>query len=262
MWQILRSLLHAESDFAATASDLLQSTTRTIILCVAGLFAAWHVITTTIWPVELLIETWSVTVVMLLCSLLALYLLRRRALIAQGIWLVGLFAAITIAIYHFQQPQIAYAFVFLPLLAMVMIGWIGGLIAELLILVLASAMAWGVLGTRFHPVEGLAVVLGGSAAGLLGWSATGTLHTAVRWAFAAFGEAERHKVAAQEHRAQLASTVGDLDRAYYRLERSNAALVAARLAAEEADKRHPQPPHAPQSDPGLQRGHADLSRKL
>jgi signal transduction histidine kinase/CheY-like chemotaxis protein len=40
---------------------------------------------------------------------------------------------------------------------------------------------------------------------------------------------------AQQHRAQLATMIKDLDQAYYRLERSNAALVAARKVAEDAE---------------------------
>ncbi|MBC8075386.1 MAG: response regulator, partial [Chloroflexales bacterium] len=55
-------------------------------------------------------------------------------------------------------------------------------------------------------------------------------------ALRSYTEARQHLEAAQRHRAQLAQMVQHLDHAYYRLERSNTALVAARKAAEEAER--------------------------
>jgi signal transduction histidine kinase/CheY-like chemotaxis protein len=236
MWQILRSTHRAKSTFAATAAELLQSSTRTIILSVGALWLVWHVLMTTLWPTEFMTAAWAVSVVVLASSAGALFLLPKRALGAEVVWLAGLFGAIAVAVRVFAQPEIAYAFVFLPLLAVVMVGWVGGIVAEAAVVMVVAGLSLGFLPTSLRPAEAVAISLGGCVAGLLGWSATRTLHIAVRWAFAAFDDAEQHKEAAQEHRAQLAKMVGDLDQAYYRIERSNAALVAARLAAEEAER--------------------------
>ena len=232
MWQILRS----PPDFVDSSHELIQSTTRTIILTLSGIYLLWHLVATVVWLPVLGVRIWLMTALVLPLCLIVLRLLPRRILAAQVIWLLGLAAAITLAIFLFQSREIAFLYSLLPLIAVVMIGWPAGLLVEGLVIALVWWLSHGLVGQPPVPAYGAAVIVGGLVTGLLGWASAHTLSTVAQWSFFSFTQAREHMDEAQRHRAQLATMLKDLDHAYYRLERANAALVAARKVAEEAER--------------------------
>ncbi len=71
---------------------------------------------------------------------------------------------------------------------------------------------------------------------LIGWSSSHALYTVTHWLVYSYNQARENMEKAREHRGQLARVVKDLDQAYHRLERANAALVAAWRAADDAER--------------------------
>jgi signal transduction histidine kinase/CheY-like chemotaxis protein len=105
---------------------------------------------------------------------------------------------------------------------------------------LVSALALWLAGESLvQPFPGgysLGIIAGGALAGVLGWASERTLLTVTQWSLYSFAEAQKNMEEARQQRAQLARVLKDLDQAYYRLQRANTALVAARKAAEEAER--------------------------
>jgi hypothetical protein len=79
------------------------------------------------------------TTAVVLTSLLAYRLLQDHLLAAQVVWQLGFAAAVTLALYFFRRPEIAYFYTLLPLLAAVILGWPASLLSEGLVTLLASS---------------------------------------------------------------------------------------------------------------------------
>jgi len=236
MWYGLRMSPEADLDFVRSVTELLQSTLRNLILATGGVYLAWHLVATVTWPEKLGWNAWLITPVIILTCALSLRLLPNYLLTAQAIWQIGLTAAITLAMYVFQRQEIAFFYALLPLMAVVTTGWPGGLLAEAFVIVLMWCLSYSSAMPSLSATYSLGIVAGGAITGLLGWAAAHALLTAIQWHLFSFAQAEKNMEEARQHRAQLARVLKDLDQAYYRLERANAALVAAWKAADEAER--------------------------
>jgi len=82
----------------------------------------------------------------------------------------------------------------------------------------------------------LLTILSSGIGALIGWASSAVLTTTTEWSLRHFVQARDALKETQRHRAQLADMVKSLDQAYYRLERANTALVAARKQAEDAER--------------------------
>ncbi len=236
MLYALRMSPKADPDLVRSATELMQSTSRNLIAVTGVLYLAWHMISTLTWPDRTGRDVWLITPVVALTCALAYWLLSKQPLAAQAVWQIGLAAAITLAIYLFRRPEIAFFYTLLPLIAVVTVGWPAGLAAEGLLILLAWWLAGGSLVPSFPVAYGLGIVAGGACTGLVGWASERTLLTVTQWSLYSFAEAQKNMEEARQQRAQLARVLKDLDQAYYRLQRANTALVAARKAAEDAER--------------------------
>jgi len=236
MWYTLNAASDVSPDFLSSANELLQSTLRNLILAAGGVYLAWHLVVTVIWPEEFGWNIWYVSVVVVLTFVLSLRLVERKILAAQALWHLGITAAITLAVYLFKRPEIAFLYVLLPLGAVIIVGWLAGLAMNALILLLVWWLSTSPIMPALPVTYGLGIVLGGAFTGLLGWATGYSLLTTLHWSLHSYTMAEKNMQDARQHRAKLARVLKDLDQAYYRLERSNAVLVAARKAAEDAER--------------------------
>lgn len=222
----------SQDAYAQTLEELADQTARRLIILVTAIYLLFHIIVTARWPLTLGGTTWLVTIIVAGSGLCGYALLARHRLVALLLWLAGLTAAIGVALLLFQRPEVAFFCVLLPLLAMATIGWLGVLwVMGLVGLLLAWLTAHGALPAGY----GSAILLGCAVTTLISWVSAHGLTTALAWTFVGFAQAQANTDEARQHRAQLARLVKELDQAYYQLERSNAALVAARHAAEEAE---------------------------
>ena len=234
MWFTLRLSPKADADFVSSATDLLQSMCRTLILVIGGLYLAWHLGSVATWPNQMSWQMWLTTLAVAPALVVSLCLLPRRFLAAQLVWHVGLAAAITLAIHAFQQPTIGFLYGLLPLMAVVTVGWPGGLAAEGLLIALLWWLGSGPPTLRLPTTISLAIMAGGALTGVLGWVATHTLLTVTEWSLLGFKQARKNLEEARDQRLELKQTQEDLVQANRELARLADRLRAMQQVAEEA----------------------------
>jgi len=234
MWYTFRKLTRVELDFVSSAGELLQSTFRNLIFATGGAYLAWYFMGTSELPGRLVVGFFPITVVVILICVLSFWLLSRRFLVAQVVWQVGLAVAITLALYMSQQPEVAFFYALLPLMAAVTVGWSAGLVAEGVVIALAWWLSHQSAVAYMPPGYGLAVIAGGIFTGLLGWSVTHSLLTATQWSLFSFEQARDRMEEARDQQLELRQTQEDLIHANQELARLSDRLKAMHRIAEEA----------------------------
>jgi len=201
MWYTLSLSPETRSDLVRSALELLQSTSRALIVATGSIYLAWHLLTTVFYTEQLGWNVAFITPVVLLTCALSLWLLRGRFLVAQAVWQIGLATAITLAIYVFQQPAVGFFYALLPLMAVVTVGWPAGLLVEALV----GGLLWWIPRMAgmppFPAFYGLGIAAGGAFAGVLGWASARTLLTAIEWYLFSFSQAQENMESARQHRA-------------------------------------------------------------
>ncbi len=229
----LMLIKNSDPEFMSSVNELYQSTSRTIIYTICGIYLIF-ILATAVWPEQIAIETWAIVPATLLLFLFALWLLPRSYLVAHLVFHIGLVGSITLAIYLFQKPEISVFYALLPMITVICLGWRTGFFIQLII---AGAVFWLNNGlVQAHPslTYSIAVCVGGVISGLLGWASMQAVLTVTEWALYSFRQADNRLRETQDHRGQLAHVVKELDSANIRLERLNNMLVVARAEAEEA----------------------------
>ena len=207
MWHTLRlSPSNVGAEFVSSATELMRGTSRSLIVATAAAYAVWHIAATVAAPTELGSSVWLVTPVVAMTCMLALWLLSRDYLASQVVWQAGLAGAITLAVYLFQQPEIAFLYALLPLIAVVSVGWPAGLLAEGLVVLLSWWLSHGLLARPAPATYVLGVVVGGAFTGLLGWASAHTLLTATEWSFSSFELARKRADTVLAQRVELVQT--------------------------------------------------------
>jgi signal transduction histidine kinase/CheY-like chemotaxis protein len=151
------------------------------------------------------------------------------------IWLVGLFAINTLFVILLDRPEAIFFYSLLPLQAVIILGWQASAST-------AAAVGVMMMGINFYSShtypEGYLFVVFASCliTAFLGWISTSSLLNEVKNSLYFSRLAQHNLEEAREHRGQMFKVLKDLDLAYYRLERANAALVAAWKEAETAEK--------------------------
>lgn len=235
MWRTLSVVSQTEPELRASMQELLRTTLRNVVLAIEGIYFSWHIWGTVSLPDDIALRIWSVTPVVALAGGLTLWLLPRKLLAAEIVWLTGLAMAITLAVIVFRYPAITFLYTLLPLMGTITIGWPAGLASVIASVILSWGLSRPPLPQVLPSGYTMAIALGGGVTSVVGWAAFHTLHTVTRWSLFALERATESMEEARGRRAQLAKAVKDLDQAYYRLERANAALVAAWRAADEAE---------------------------
>jgi signal transduction histidine kinase/CheY-like chemotaxis protein len=205
-------------------------------MTVGIVYVIWHLVATLVWPGGIGWQVWYISPIMLVISVAAWRLISVDYLLAQVVWLVGLFISITLSLIVFEESRLTYLYALLPLIAIITIGWQASLIAEVLI---CAALWWLGQMTQLVPLtvaEITLVLTAGAFTSALGWAASDSLLMVAYWSLSSYVQARDMTEEAQQNRGQLARVLRDLDQAYYRLQRANAALVVAWRAAAEAER--------------------------
>jgi len=235
MWFGLRMSSKANADLVSAVADLLESTSRVLILTTSGICLAWYLVGALVgWPMASLGSTFLVALVVITVAAVALYVLPQRLLAAQVWWLVGVGGVVVLAAYLFRRPEIAFLFALLPLMAVVTVGWPAGLLAQGFVVVGVWWLSRTLLSGSLPFSYGLGIVAGGAVAGTLGWSVTQSLLRITGWALANY-EQGRHSVKEmREQQLELKQTQEDLIHANRELARLSDRLRAMQQVAEEA----------------------------
>ena len=222
------------TDLVSAVTELVQSTSRSLILLTGSIYVTWHLV---MWVSgsRILNRAFSLNaVILVLISALSLWLLSRRLTEALIIWQAGIGAVITLSIYASQRPEAVFFYALLPLVAVITLDWKAGLLVEGLVV----GLVWGLSHSSLMPplpsFYGLAAVMGGAFTGLLGWTATRTLLTTTHWSLFYYEQAREEMEEARDHRLELRQVQEDLIHANQELARLSDRLRAMYQVAEEA----------------------------
>lgn len=224
-----------DAGLADTSRDLTQDTLDTLIVSVSCIYGAWLFFAGMRWPDLLAWQFWVVGGAVVVTTALSHRLLKRHVLAAEIVWLVGLTATNTLTIVLFQLPQVVIFFALLPLIVVVTLDWPAGVVAGGVIGAVVWMLSTGRMAESLAPFTSITLA-GTLIAGITGWATRRTLVTAIQHSIHYADQAQHNMDEARQHRAQLVVAHKNLDLAYYRLERVNATLIAARKQAEEAER--------------------------
>ncbi len=225
----------AAPDLASTVADVLQSCSRALIITTSGVCVAWYVLASlTGWEMAGLSSTFLVSLVVIATAVVALHLLPTNLGRAQLLWLVGLGAALLLAVFLFREPEIVYLMALLPLMAVVMLGWAAGLLAEGLVAVALWWLSRTLLAGAITMSHSLGILAAGAVVGLLGWSVIRSLLSVTEWALSTYEQGQRHVEAMRSQRLELKQVQEDLVLANQELARLSDRLKVMYRVAEEA----------------------------
>lgn len=214
--------------------QLLQSTSRSLILTIGGLYLIWHFVATLGWPQIFSPSLWLVSVLMLCVVMITLRLLTAHFMLAQSFWLGGLMAAVFLAHSLYQQPIVLFLLAFLPLIAIVTIGVNGALVTVLAVWGIISWLPGHWMFPELPSGYAIGIVLGSVFTAVFGWGLSNNLLSALEAASYHFREARRLLEETRERRAEISRMLKDREQTNYQLERLNQMLHFARVRAEEA----------------------------
>ncbi len=214
--------------------DLLQTIAKRVIITTLAVVIAWHVIATLVWTPIFSPSLYAITAGMIVISAVALSLQKKFYLLAQIIWYTGLSLLIILAFHFYQKPEILFLFIFLPIMAEVMLGIKITLILDAVIILLF--LSWNRLGVFPALPPGYDVVLVFSAlvSTVLGWGVSYNLVLSIEMASHHYREARERLNVAQEQRAEISMLLKDVNNANYQLDRLNIMLTEARSQADKA----------------------------
>lgn len=236
MWQLIYGDAHDETELRGAARELVEATARRLMVVVTGLYLLFHVVATAVWPQELGWSTWIITLVLVVGTVSGYHLLRYSSRLAILSWQIGLAIAIALATAFFHRPEVAFLYALLPMVALLTVGWAVALCNSIVVAGLVWWLAVSVTPSLFSVSYLLTLLAASAITAAIGWVSARSLMVALGWSLAGFRQARQNMDEARQHRGQLARLLKDLDQAYYQLERTNAALLAARRAAEEAER--------------------------
>jgi signal transduction histidine kinase/CheY-like chemotaxis protein len=225
--------LHPELD--EYTSDLLRDSLRALVWIIGGIFTAWLFVVGIRWPELLYWQFWIVIFAFVLTIRLTTSFLVKRPRLAGLVFLAGLAITNVLMILLFLRPELILFFALFPLIAVVMMDWQAGVASEAGVLLILWALTRSSLVVDFGPFYPI-TIFGSLVCGLVGWinrqSLVDTIYRSAHFA----AMAQQNLEETRGHRAQLVNALKNLDLAYYRLERANAALVSAWKQAEEAER--------------------------
>lgn len=234
MWQTLRR--SNDPDSISSLGALFHSAIYRIIIVVWSLWGFWHFLFPLGKPISLLGSIWSISLTIAAISLISLLLLRHFPFIVQLGWMITMLWLLALVAHIFRQPEALLFFPLFPLLAILTLGWGAAVLLQIL-LVIATIWLCADSGSNLLTINYAGMVIFSSAVALgIGGIVLHTIHYLIEWYIYSYARARTKVREAQQHRAQLYQLFQDLDRAYYRLDRANAQLVAARSAAEAVER--------------------------
>jgi signal transduction histidine kinase/CheY-like chemotaxis protein len=234
MWHVARLSPRARLESADTVEELIRSTAQRLMFVTGALCLVSAIVLGGNATSDVMMRLFAAGFIIILADVVAQPLLERHYVVAQVIWQLGLALALAISMLMLDRPEIALLFVFLPLIATATIGPLGGLGAEVLVVLMAWWATGGQFGAPLSPEFGLAVMVIGAFAGVLGWTITSPLLTVAEWSMAGFREAQRNLEEAREQRLELIQTEEDLRKANGELARLSDRLRVLQRVAEEA----------------------------
>lgn len=214
--------------------ELMQSISKKVMGTTLATYLAWHIIATLCWPQAFSPSIYMITLIMVVVTVLANWLLPRSYFAAQVSWFVGLTSAVVTAFSLYHYPAILLCLAILPIMAEVMIGVRLTLVLDALLITMLTVWSKMQTGISFPRNYLAVVVLTSIGATSLGWGILDNLISSIEAASYHYREALQRLNEAREHRAEISVLLKDVNKANYQLENLNRMLIYARAQADEA----------------------------
>ena len=235
-------MLYAQSP-TAHRQEMIEALTelrleilQRVLMVTAVAYGAWHLVVTVTWPGQLGYPALTLLPIVAAGELVSYRLARAGDGRAIPVFLAWAAATITAAAWLLSSWQVFVLYIPVALIATVLATPTVGLA----VLGATTALMIGVgivlPSGAVHPEQVALIAFSAFAVVLATWAVTYSLLVAVKWSLDGYGQARASVREAQDHRARLVQALRQLDIAYYRLERANAALDMARKRAEEAER--------------------------
>ena len=235
MWYGLRvsSFSQADPDFLSSVSQLLQSTLRALIFMTLGSCFAIYVFANFLQSGRGVPNLTLTLIPVIGCSYLAFQMVSERLRTALAVWLTGYAISITLALYLFQEPVLSAFYLLIPLFATVLVFWPAGVLAEIVVLILAWGLSHSVVPSLSDSY--LMILLAGGALNVgLGWAVTHSFLSVADWSLHSFRLAQQELEEARNERLEFKQIQEDLLLANKELARLSDRLKVMYQVAEEA----------------------------
>jgi len=226
----LRSILGAEK----SSTDLLISTSRYIIFSTIGIYLLFHFIGSLFFTSIFSPRLWACTIIMLITFVSTYWLINKLFLVAQFIWLTGLFFTIITAFYVFQYSGILFLFALLPVMATLMMGVGGAIVVDILLIVAVFLLPEFNQFPSLPEAYPFALIFSFVFASVFGWGISSNLLSAIEEASYHYYEARKLLEETRIHRAEISRMLKEQSQSNYQLKQMNRMLEQARESAEEA----------------------------
>jgi len=228
------------TEIQSEIDELRVHTVQVLIILATGGYLAWHLGTLTAFstlPDKPDVLPYWLCFPIVLGYLAGSYLLVARRVsraIELFLGVSALILALVSGVLQTAVPLRLYPLLTLAATALLqpLAGLVIGAASVALLILLHQAGFLGFLA----PAEIVLVGIGEAIAVIVAWALGRDLVIAVKWALDSYARALKSAEEARGHRAELYRALKQLDNAYYRLERANAALELAWRAAEVAER--------------------------
>lgn len=240
MWNTLtwRGLWSKEAaeELATFRKDALQF----LLWIAAAGYLAWHILVTLSPSRPALgddaIRHWSLVPIVLAGLLVTFLLLRHFPHAAVAWFLVWAVAAATTASWLLHSSAALALYPIISLTALVLLHPLAGVFTSTAAAALLLGL-WQLGPLSFLSADRLIeVTVMSLLAVIVPWSLWRNMVTAIYWSLDSYTRAQQNLAEARTHRGNLVQALRQLDSAYYRLERANAALEIAWKSAEAAER--------------------------
>lgn len=234
MQESLNLIRSGDKDLSPSTLELMQTTLRNLIIVSGIIFLLYCLIAPVVWPNLIIPMIFIVSPAAILSCILSLWLLPKNLVTAQAVWHLGLAGVIILAAYVFKKPEITFLFALLPFMATVTISWLGGLLAEGLVILLAVGIfhtpSFLILPTNYT----LLLIVSGAITGLVGWAGVHQLLTVTHWSLFYLVQSKEMLEESRDTQVELKQVQEDLIHANQELARLSDRLKVMYQVAEEA----------------------------
>ena len=234
MWTTIQQARSHNPDFAELTGDLFEASSRKLILTTTIICGGWLLELAAYQSGAISSEILAPMLLAGLSFIISFRMSSHRLLAAQVLWLGGMLLTITAALVIFRQPEIAFLYALIPLMAVVMIGWQMALACGGLTLALLLAFAFWPGVQILAPAQIGLVAFGGVLAGFVGWSAFSPFLMMLEWSTENYRLVSRSLEEARNQRVELRQTQEDMQHANSELNRLSLRLKVMTEKAEEA----------------------------
>jgi signal transduction histidine kinase/CheY-like chemotaxis protein len=234
MQEGLNLIKTGDKNLSSSAKELMQSTLRNLIIATGIIFLLYCITAPIAWPELIIPIIFIISPVAIVTCIFSLWLLPKRFVLAQVVWYLGLAGIILLALYVMQRPEIVLLFALLPFMVVVTMGWVSGLFAECLVIILAI---WISRTSFFIPIPAnypMLLTIGGAITGLVGWAGVHQLLTMTYWSLYYSVQSRENLEKARDTLLELKQVQEDLIHANQELARLSDRLKVMYQVAEEA----------------------------